>query len=256
MTRLTPWIASAVLLWVIAITVRVEETRLARERAHTGAALLAASNAGAARDSTREVALANARVARLLGDSLGLVEKRAQQVKQRADALDRALGRERVARFGAIAVVESLRQVAMAAVDSNAEGHGRAVRVANFSVRHAPYTIGAEVAVPAPPDSARIQLRIALDPIPIEARVSCARADPGGIRDATVSVSTPKWATVQLGTVEQSPEVCASPTLSVRKGRHSPVEFRRLMVGAGPAFASDGRWRWAILVGGGFVLPI
>ena len=74
---------------MIAFTVRVEETRLAREREHTGAALLTASNLTASRDSTRQVARANARVARLLGDSLALVEKRVQQTVQHADALDR-----------------------------------------------------------------------------------------------------------------------------------------------------------------------
>ena len=254
MLRITPWIATAVLLWVIAFTVRVEETRLAREREHTGAAPLTASNLTASRDSTRPVARTNARVARRLGASLALVEKRVQQIVQHADALDRSLRRERLARYAAVAVVDSLERMATAGVDTTIGAHARDIRAATFNLRNPPYTISADVAMPSPPDSAHIQLRIALDPIPVEARVSCAPPDPGGIREATVSVSTPKWVAVRLGTVEQSPGVCASPALAPRTRGRSMLGFRRLMIGAGPALGSDGRWRWAVFVGGGFIL--
>jgi hypothetical protein len=67
-------------------------------------------------------------------------------------------------------------------------------------------------------------------------------------------VTTPTWAVVRLGTVEQSPGVCASPALAPRNGAHSRFAFRRLIVGAGPAFGADGRWRWSVFLGGGFVL--
>ena len=99
------------------------------------------------------------------------LDERRVQVAQRADALDRSLGRERLARY--------------------------------TSLRRAPYTVGAEVAVPPPPDSANLRLPIALGPTPIEARVGCSPRDPGGIREATVSVPTPIWAVVHLGAVEQ-----------------------------------------------------
>ncbi len=52
---------------------------------------LTASNLLAERDSSRLVANTNRQAAVLLGDSLRLVEKRAVQVEQRRDALDRAL---------------------------------------------------------------------------------------------------------------------------------------------------------------------
>ena len=254
MPRITPWIATAVLLWMIAFTVRVEETRLAREREHTGAALLAASNLTAARDSTREVARVNARVARLLGDSLALVEKRVQQTVQHADALDRSLGRERLGRYAAVAVVDSLERMATAGVDTTMGARARDTRAATFSLRNPPYTISADVEMPTPPDSARIQLRIVLDPIPIEARVSCTPPDAGGIREATVSVSTPKWVSARLGTVEQSAGVCASPALAPRRSNRSILGLRRLMIGAGPSFGIDERWHWAVFFGSGFVL--
>jgi hypothetical protein len=254
MPRATTWITVIAVLWAVAFTVRVEETRLARERERTGAALLAASNLAASRDSTRKVARTNARVARVLGDSLMLVEKRVQQVSQRADALDRALGRERLARFTAVGILDSLRRVAASAVDTGTDIHSRGVRLATFSLRSPPYTVGADVVMPPPPDSARIQIQIALDPIPIEVRVSCAAADPGGIRDATVSVSTPTWAAVRLGTVEQSPGVCPSPALAPRKTNRSLLGLRRLIIGAGTSLAIDGRWRWAVFVGSGFAV--
>lgn len=254
MPRITPWTAAAVLLWVIAFTVRVEENRLAREREHTGAALLSASNLAAQRDSTRHVAQVNARVASLLGDSLTLVEKRAQQVAQHADALDRSLGRERLARYAAVASIDSLERIARAPIDTTTDDNLRTVRVASFNLRRAPYTIAAEIVVPPPPDSAQIQLDIALDPIPIEARVSCAPPDAGGIREATVNVSTPKWAEVHLGTVEQSPSVCASPVLYPHRPRRSILGLHRFVVGAGPSYGTDGRWRWAVFVGTGFSL--
>ena len=254
MPRATTWITVIAVFWAVAFTVRVEETRLAWERERTGAALLAASNLAASRDSTREVARTNERVARVLGDSLVLVEKRVQQVAQRADALDRSLGRERVARYAVVTVVDSLRRAAAAVVDTGAYPHPHEVRAAAFNLRSAPYTIAAHVAIPAPPDSARIQLRIALDPIPIVARVSCAPPDPGGIREARLSASTPVWASVKFGTVEQSPDVCASPSLAPTKGSRSAIGFRRLMSGAGPSLGNDGRWRWALDVGSGLTL--
>ena len=253
MPRATTWITAVAVLWAVAFTVRVEETRLARERERTGAAMLAASNLAASRDSTREVARSNARVARVLGDSLRLVERRVQQVGQRTDALDRALGRERVARYAAVAVLDSLERMATAGVDTTAGPHVGDIRAAVFKLRNPPYTISADVEMPPPPDSANIRLRIALDPIPIEARVSCAPPKPSGIHEATVSVSTPNWATVRLGMIEQSPGVCASPALSARHAGHSSLVFHRLIVGAGRAYTENGAWRWAVFVGGGFV---
>lgn len=254
MPRATTWITVVAVLWAVAFTVRVEETRLARERERTGAALLAASNLVASRDSTREVARTNARVARILGDSLTLVEKRVQEIAQHADALDRSLGRERLARYAVIGLVDSLQRVAAANVDTTAGVHSHDIRVATFNLRSPPYTVDADVALPPPPDSARIQIRIALDPIPIEARVSCARAKRVGIREATVSVSVPKWAAVRLANVEQSPGVCASQSLDTPQKARSLFSLRRLMIGVGSALGRDGRWRSGVFVGTGFVL--
>ena len=49
------------------------------------------------------------------------------------------------------------------------------VRRLRFDVRQAPYTIGADVAIPAAPDPARLAIDLALDAIPVEVRVGAAR---------------------------------------------------------------------------------
>ena len=166
------------LVAALVLTVRIEEWRLAAQRRRAAAVIVAESNRSAERDTTRDVATENARVAKLLGDSLRLVEKQVVQVAQKRDALDRALGRERVARYAATAVVDSLERV-VAAADSVVRDASREVRVARFDVRQEPYTIVADVELPPPPDSATMRVKVAVDPIPIEARVTCAEL--GGI---------------------------------------------------------------------------
>ena len=239
------------LVAALILTVKVEETRLAAQRRRAAAAILAASNRSAERDTTRDVARTNAQVAKLLGDSLHLVEKQVVQTTQMRDALDRALGRERAARYAATAVVDSLERL-VAATDSVSRD-ARDVRAANFNVRQAPYTIVAEVEVPPPPDSARLRVKVAVDPIPIEARVTCADVGSGA-REASVSVETPAWVRVKLETVAQAPEVCArSPTPSGER-RLSWLATRRLVLGVGRAWGVDRRGRWAIFVGAGVAL--
>src|SRR5690242_19747422 len=166
-----PMLVGALLTMSAALiaTIRIEEVRLSLERRRAAAAILAESNRSAERDTTRDVARENTRVARLLGDSLRFVEKQVVQVAQKRDEIDRALGRERAARYQATASIDSLsRELAAKGVASNArdapEGE---VRSASFRVRQEPYTVVADVEFPPAPDSARIKMRVAVDPIPI-----------------------------------------------------------------------------------------
>ena len=124
------------------------------------------------------------------------------------------------------------------------------VRSAFFDIRQEPYTVAAQVDIPPPPDSARIDLRVAIDPIPIEARVTCSRADAQGLKTASVSASSPTWATVRFGRVEQSPDVCGSPALkpAVHAGR--TLLSRGFVFGVGRALTPNG-WRWAMFAGAG-----
>lgn len=240
------------------LTVKVEETRLEAQRRRAAAAILAEANRSAERDTTRNVALENTRVAELLGDSLRLVEKQVVQAVQRRDALDAALGRERAARYAAIAVVDSVERM-VAAADSRVRGVRDSTslndtRTARFDIRQAPYTIVADVDFPPPPDPARLRARVVVDPIPIEALVTCADVTDGA-REATVSVETPSWVTVRLGTVAQSPDVCARPLPAMSRGMRWPwIPTRRLVVGVGRAWGADRRGRWAAFAGVGIAL--
>ncbi len=243
------------LVAALVLAVRIEEWRLAAQRRRSAAALLATSNESAARDTSRDVALQNARVAKLLGDSLRLVEKQAVQVSQKRDALDRALDRERVARYSATAVVDSLERV-VAARDSFVGSTAPERRVVTFHVRQEPYTIDAEVEVPPPPDSATMRVKVAVDPIPIEARVTCAQILEGS-KVAAVSVRTPAWVNVRMGIVSQSPEVCATKRrrfLARRFMSLVSLASPRLVVGAGRAWSTDRRGRWSIFVGAAVAL--
>jgi len=223
MLRHPAWVAIFILAMASALTLGVEEHRLRHERQSTAALALAASNLVAERDSTRDVANANRRAAAVLGDSLRVVQKRAVQMEQRGDALDRALGGERRARYALTAAVDSLGRVASAPAGVS--------RHASFTLRQPPYTVAAEVQVPDPPDSARMNLRVALDPIPISARLMCSAPDGHGVRSASVVASSPPWARLRLGRLEQAPELCASPALVTRAPPR--VAFGRVVVGVG-----------------------
>jgi hypothetical protein len=149
-----------------------------------------------------------------------------------------------------VAAVDSLLRVVASAPVVTADDD---VRRARFDVRQAPYTIGADVTIPAPPDSARLAIDVALDAIPVDLRVGCGTPDRHGIRAATVDAVTPAWATVRLERLEQVPEVCASPAVisSAKRGERQ-FAFTPLTAGFGRALSLDGRWSWALFLGGGF----
>ena len=245
------WLIIGLLATTMAVLVPVEQHRLHTARGLASAESLRAGNLLAQRDSTRDVALSNARVARLLGDSLRLVQKRVQQVVQTRDQLDRALGGERRARYTLAATVDSLRASTSAPAVTDTSG---VVRRAQFNIRRPPYPVAASVAIPPPPDSARMALNVSLDPIPIGARVLCTGPDPQGVRTASLAVSAPPWATVQLGTLEQSPELCMPP--AVRRASPRAVQFHPLIVGVGVTGRAGGRLSWGWFVGTGLSISI
>ena len=248
MIRMTVLKALMLLCLALGIMVQVDERRIGAEHQHAAAAALFATNVTAERDSTRNVAAANRKVAAMLGDSLRLVEKEAVQVSQHGDALDRALGRERRARYAVVATVDSLQATRAAPAQATAvEG----TRAATFEIRQAPYTIEAAVTMPPLPDSAQLALHVSIDPIPIEARVTCAPANANGIRAAAVVASSPVWATVRFAQVEQSPDVCASPALVGVGRRAGAIHFTPLVVGAGLTVAANGSSGWRLFIGSG-----
>jgi hypothetical protein len=185
----------------------VQSVRLDAARVRCVRAAMVADSAAAARDTTRVVPLIG-RGDKPLFDSLRVVQRRAMQIGQRADALDRALGLERVVRARLETTVGELRRsgVAETVLVTTA---GDSVRRAVFDVRQAPYTVHAEVVLPQAPKRALMELRVALDTLGLDVRIGCGSAALESVRPASVSVAAPAWANVRLGRVEQAPEVCA-----------------------------------------------
>jgi hypothetical protein len=182
----------------------VQTWRLNRAEARAQAAVLARDSAEAVVDSTRAV---SARVQATLSADLAAVQRRAVQQRQRADSLDRALGLERRARVRVELRADSLQALATAAVTADSAD---SVRRARFEVRHPPYTATADVALPRPPATGQLSLRVGLDPASLELRIGCGTAR-GGIRPATVTAVGPRWLALELATVEQDPAVCQAP---------------------------------------------
>jgi len=239
-------IVSVVLLVVV---VRIEEGRVARAHRRVGDYALQAANSRAERDSTRRVDGMNARVARVLGDSLRLFERLVVQKAQRQDELDRVLRRERVARYAMTVRADSLAAMARSVTEVERTETSNSIRRASFRIRQAPYTVAADVVLPESPDTGTMSVHVALDPLHVEARVSCAPADGNGIRPASVSASGPAWADIRFDRVEQSEELCASPALA--RGQRRSQRFP-ILLGTGAMLDLHGRVSWGLLIGVGY----
>ncbi|HVT39895.1 MAG TPA: hypothetical protein VHE78_12670 [Gemmatimonadaceae bacterium] len=230
------------------VLVGVQSWQLSSAQNRAARSGLAADSMQAARDTTRRIyyidaavlAAARADAARI-GDSLRLFERRAVQALQRADALDRALGLERVARHRLEAMVVGLRRQVV--TDSVHSSGSDSLRHAVFDVRHAPYSVHAEVTLPRPPASGLMAVRVDLDTIRLEVRVGCGKAAPNGVPPARVNVVSPAWAKIGLSRVEQSPGVCAAPGATAASGRRAwreIVERFGVTVGYGAARGPGG----------------
>ena len=232
------------LAFVMAVNQR---TRLAEQ--HRAASLaLGVANATALRDSTHVVARENANVARLLGDTLALFAKRVVQAAQERDVIDRALRAERIARYAMEVEVRSLhRDSVVASRDTEFGGARRAV----FDVRDAPYDVHAEVEMPSAPDTARLSVRVRMDPLHLAVRLLCDTPDTNGIRAASITAETPAWATVRFDRVAQSAELCASPALAKPAAAMGHLGFTPLVIGAGRVFGGSAPSAWGLFVGAG-----
>jgi hypothetical protein len=180
---------------------------------------LAQDTLEAARDTSRALSIEG-----VLGDSLRAAQRRAIQVEQRADKLDAALSLERVARERLEASVVALRAtvrsdtVYVAGGDSARRSNGDGVRRAVFDLRQEPYTVHADVSLPEPPTAGRMDVRVELDTLALEARVGCGAAGSDGVRPASVTVVGPTWALMRLERLEQAPGVCSASVLKSGSG--------------------------------------
>jgi hypothetical protein len=213
--------SSATLITILSValcaTVLVENERIDKVKARSADLALGRDSAIATSDTNRSVAAENATIALALGDSLEMTQRRIVQVRQRGDSIDRALGLERIGKYDLTARLDSLQRV-VASRSAVTEDSVSRVRRAVFDVRQAPYTARAAVELPAPPDTGRLDLRVALDAIPLVARLSCAPPNADGIRSASIETTSPAWASVRFSDVQQSPDLCRSPALESKTG--------------------------------------
>src|SRR6185437_5941838 len=241
----------------LALTIHVERGRVTAARQQASNIALAASNAAAERDSTRLFARATSTLASLLGDSVRLYERRVVQVVGERNALDAALhaatggGDAQIAKYALHATMDSLNRAVAAAQSGEVNDGGQQTRRADFVVRQPPYTVQARAEIPPPPDSARLAVRVALDPIHVAAHVTCAAPDRNGIRTASVVASAPSWATITFDRLEQSPDLCASPALVRTARSRQRLEFEPVVIGGGRVIRPDGVGSWGFFVGSG-----
>ena len=236
------WTGTALLILALFAVITLQTHRLATERRRAATLAPSASNLVAERDSTRNLAVETEAVSHLLGDSLQAFGKLVIQTTQQRDALDAALGTERMAKYAMALHVDTL-NAAAPLVASDTIKHRY-----HFAIREEPYTADADVGLPVPPDTARLRLRVSLDPISLIAQVECAAADADGIRAASIVTSTPRWASVTFQRVEQSSGVCASPALI--HSLQGKFEFAPVVIGAGRIGTANGAG-WGVFVGTG-----
>ena len=186
----------------------------------------------------------------VLGDSLRAAQRRAVQVAQRADKLDAALRLERAARERLEASVVAVRSTVRSDTVYLTRGvgvrraSGDSVRRAAFDLRREPYTVHADVSVPEPPAQGRMDVSVELDALALDVRVSCSPERSEAVRPASVTVVGPAWASIQLGTMEQAPPVCAVPAArtesAVRNAVRSFVSRFGLSIGYAAARTPNG----------------
>jgi hypothetical protein len=173
----------------------VQQALLDHADHRTQAAGLVRDSAEAVHDTTRVIVVDTSGV-----DSAKVWQRRAVQEAQRADALDRALSEERVAR-AEVAIATPTVDTAVALPASGT----------TEMIRQGPYTIEVDHPILTAADSGSVVgLRVALDTLRLGVRLGCGAAARDGVRPASVSVSGPSWARVRLDRVEQDPAVCLS----------------------------------------------
>jgi hypothetical protein len=213
-TQATEWGGIGIVALVLVLLIGVEHHIATVWHGRAVDADTAAANVTARTDTTHAVPGLSATdsTALHLGDSLHVVTRLVQQARQERDAADRALATSRAATAALSARVDSLHAVIASAEPVTTDSAN--ARHATFLQRDVPYTVRADVTLPAPPAAGTLALTVALDPIRLAVHLGCGAADVVGIRAARVTVTAPAWAAVSADTVSQDPGVCNAAALT------------------------------------------
>lgn len=194
-----------------------------RAQGQTRHAALHADSLAAALDTSHAVALSRRDSIKILGDSMQAVSRRVFQVAPKNDALDRALGLQRVAIAALTVQVQALSARVTSAGPVTTDS-ATGARSATFSIDSTPYHGTAAVWLPVS-GQGTMDLNVALERAAIALRLGCG-AKTDGIRSASATLTGPPWLALELGRVEQTPELC-NPTTS------RPGFVRRLISSCG-----------------------
>lgn len=234
---LVPWSRRTQLITAVAGLVLVvlawQAWQLRRARNSQRDTALVADTLRAALDTSR-------RVGGKLGDSLGAVTRLVVQLRQESDALDRQLGTERTAKAQLVVKVRELVTTVRSTDTVYTDTAGS--RRAHFDVRQTPYTVAADVTLPAGPASTgQLALRVAVDSATIALRLGCTTARAAGVRSAVATATGPAWLPLAVGRVEQSPDVCNPKPATVAALSWWRRCFPTVGAGYGVVLAADGR---------------
>lgn len=176
---------------------------------------LRADSLAAALDTSHAIVLSRKDSIKILGDTIQAVGRRAFQTKQVNDALDRALGLQRAAIAELGVQVRDLRTT----VTSSGGVHVDTVTGARSATFHVepdttdptrpPYSGTATALLPVS-GPGTLDLHLSLPRASIGLRLGCG-APTDGVRSASATLTGPPWMQLELGRVDQSPEVC-NPT--------------------------------------------
>ena len=214
---------------VLLLLLGVAQFRLHRAEAATRVAALHADSLGAALDTSHTIALSRRDSIKILGDSMQVVERRVFQVPQTNDALTKALGLQQKAIAALTAQVKSL-AVRVTSTKPVVTDPATGARSATFTIDSVPFHDTLKVSLPVS-GPGTLTAALHLSPASIGLRLGCGAAT-SGIRSASATLTGPTWLSLELGRVEQTPELC-NPT------PQRPGFFRRLFdsCGIGPGVA-------------------
>lgn len=192
-----------------------------------------------AKDSVEAVASSTRK---MLGDSIDFYQRRVVQTTLRADSLDAAWKQESRARISLTAQLVKAKGSALGAIHDtvvvSAPGDSVKAEAVTFDEYEAPFSLRTIFTL-VPTDSGRfatLDWSLAVDPIPIGVRLGCGtQVGPGGIRQALVEFSAPKWLDISVDAAQQSRDVC-SPATSLfnnsAMGRWFGVRKRDVILGS------------------------